>query len=85
MGTRQRQVAFFVCRADKNKVIILLSVDAGYIDMGLNLLETSLIKLGAVLFCIILCLLRFGDIVRTDTNRQYVDTDTEITKSSFKL
>ena len=31
-------------RADENKTIILLSVDAGYIDMGLNILETSLLK-----------------------------------------
>ncbi len=31
-------------RADKNNTIILLSVDAGYMDMGLNILETSLLK-----------------------------------------
>ena len=33
-------------RAGENKIITLLSVDAGYIDMALNILETSLLKLG---------------------------------------
>ena len=39
-------------RADENRVITLLSVDAGYIDMALNILETSLLKLGISLCCL---------------------------------
>ena len=42
----------FARRADSSRKIILLSVDAGYIDMGLNILETSLRKLGRNTHCV---------------------------------